>query len=400
MRRTLIIMFFNSVFLIFLLAFLISFSSPHKRRSCIILAMIGLGKNEIRTLIASLGEKAAMEEELSALLNEYLALQAEYGASLPAFESKKEFEDFFLSSFDGLSKPLIKACRQKLFPFVKEEDVSFVESDPYFDVLKNLSFKEKGLSLHMKEVLPGELFPYSSYEVGPAPLYGERPSFAYARKNFSYPVFEKDRRPWMSLVPHEIKTMEKAIEECEGEVLTYGLGMGYFAYRACLKEEVSHLTVIESDKDVISFFRNHLLPYFPKGKLVIKEGDALQEAKLGKKGSYDYLFCDIYHDAEDGLPLYIALKRDEGIAKRSAYWIEGDILVYLRRYLLAYLEEQIDPAIAKQGDKPYLEGGDFASRLFRSIHFYLKRREIKSEEDLSSLLSDDSLKEIIVGMDW
>ncbi len=357
-------------------------------------------KESLRKLILSLGRKLDEEEELSSLLNEYLAIQEENLDSLPAFEDKQEFESFFLSCFASLPKSLLNSCRSKLFPYIKAlDDVSFVEDDPYFSVLKGLSIHEEGLSLYEKEVAPGELFPCSSYQTGPAPYYDERPSFAYSLKPFSYPIFLKGERPWMSLVPHEIKTMEKAIGECQGEALTYGLGMGYFAYRACKKEDVSHLTVIESDPSVLSFFKKHLYSAFPEGKLLLKEGDALEFASSCEKGKYDYLFCDVYHDVEDGLPLYASLLRKEGAAKKSSYWIEDDILLYFRRYLISYLNEQIDPKVIREGDEFYSKGDDFPSKVFRGIHSLLKEKEIKEEDDLSSLLSDSSLKEIIRGLD-
>lgn len=329
-------------------------------------------------------------------MNEYLAIQEENASEIPPFSAKSEFEEFFLSCFDNLGKGLRESCRKFLFPYIQQiEDASFVGLDPYFKILEGWSAQEGGLSLSMKEVRPGELFPYSCYEAGLPPYFEERPSFAYSLESFSYPLFCKEGRPWMSLVPHEIKTMEKAIEESEGEVLTYGLGMGYFAYRASLKENVSRVTIVESDKDVISFFKKHLSSSFPKGKIALVPQDALLFARNAKKGAYDFLFADIYHDVEDGLPLYIALKQSEGAAKKSSYWIEQDLLIYFRRYLISYLLEQNEPEIQRLGEAPYLEGKDFPSKLFKSLHSQLKTREIKGMDDLFKILENSSLIEII-----
>ncbi len=351
---------------------------------------------ESQKYLRNLERKQDREAELAELLNEYLSIQEENISEIPSFSFKKEFEEFFLACFDNLDNGLKKDCEKRLFPYIRQiEDVSFVELDPYFKVLEGLSIHEKGLSLTMKNVVPGELFPYSSYEVGPSPYFEERPSFAYSKKGFSYPVFSKDGRPWMSLVPHEIKTMEKAIDECDGEVLTYGLGMGYFAYRASIKESVTHVTIVESDKDVISFFKDHLLSSFPKGKIILIEQDAISFAKNTEQGAYDYLFVDIYHDVEDGLPLYIALKQVEGAAKKSSYWIEEDLLIYFRRYLVSYLLEQNDPEIVRQGDAPYLEESDFPSKLFKNLHSELKTAEIKGIDGIFRILENFSLFEII-----
>ena len=338
------------------------------------------------------------EIELTSLLNEYLFLQEEGINQAKPFRRKEEFERDFLSFFPGLSASTLKRVKKGLLQNVKPiDDLSFVLDNPYYACLSGLNISESKISLKMKDVPSGRLFPYSSYALGPAPFYKEKPSFAYSSKSFSYPVFEKDGRPWMSLVPHEINTMEEAIKKSHGEVLTYGLGMGYFAFSCCRKEDVKRVTVIESDEEIISFFNAHLLPFFPKGKLLIEKGDALEFARSHKDRVYDYLFADIYHDAEDGLPLYIALKQNEGAAKTSDYWIEGDLLIYLRRYAIAYLNEQIDPEIIALGDEQYKESEDQGSRIFALIHKSLKNVVLKKESDLSSLLSDSSLKEIILG---
>lgn len=351
---------------------------------------------ESQRYLRNLERKQEREAELSELLNEYLAIQEENLSEIPPFSRKSEFEEFFLSCFDNLEQGLRNNCRKHLFPYIRQiEDASFVAKDPYYKILQGLCAKERGLSLSMRKVSPGELFPYSCYATALPPYFEERPSFAYSLKGFAYPVFSKDGRPWMSLLPHEIKTMEQAIEESEGEVLTYGLGMGYFAYRSAIKTNVRKVTVVESEAKVISFFKRHLLPFFPKGKIDIVKQDALRFARSAEKGAYDFLFADIYHDASDGLPLYIALKQCEGCAKKSSYWIEEDLLLYFRRYLLSYLLEQSDPEIQRLKDAPYQEGKDFPSKLFRSLHSQLKTNEIKGKDGIIKILENSSLNEMI-----
>jgi hypothetical protein len=360
--------------------------------------MVIENSRSLRKLITDLDSVLDEEIELTSLLNEYLRLQEEGIAETKPFRRKEEFERDFLASFPYLSRSSLKSVKSLLFQSVKPiDDLSFVLDNPYYACLSGLSISEGPIGLKMKDVPSGRLFPYSSYSQGPAPFYMEMPSFAYSSKSFSYPVFEKDGRPWMSLVPHEISTMEEAIKKSHGEVLTYGLGMGYFAFSCCQKENVKRVTVIESDEEIIAFFNAHLLPFFPKGKLHIEKADALEFARRHRDHAYDYLFADIYHDAEDGLPLYIALKQNEGAAKTSDYWIEGDLLVYLRRYVIAYLNEQLDPEILAFGDRQYKESKSAESKIYALVHKSLKNVVLKDESYLSSLLSDSSLKKIILG---
>ena len=100
----------------------------------------------------------------------------------------------------------------------------------------------------------------------------------------------------MSLIPHEILTMEKHINAVKGNVLVLGLGMGYFAYMISNKEDVSSITIIENNLNLINFFNHHLLPQFEnKQKIKIEFADAL--TYLGKTNeNFEYIF---YQEAEN-----------------------------------------------------------------------------------------------------
>ena len=49
--------------------------------------------------------------------------------------------------------------------------------------------------------------------------------------------------------------------------------------------------------------------------------------------AFDSIFCDLWHDQSDGLPLYLRLKKAEGRAPaaRFDYWIEPTLLSSLRQ---------------------------------------------------------------------
>jgi predicted methyltransferase len=67
----------------------------------------------------------------------------------------------------------------------------------------------------------------------------------------------------MTLLPNETVTTKPAIDKAHGKVLTYGLGLGYFAFMASAKHEVDSVTIVERSADVIELFKTWLLPYFP-----------------------------------------------------------------------------------------------------------------------------------------
>lgn len=329
-------------------------------------------------------------EEASSLINEFLSIQEQEG--IVPFEDSKSLKATMQSYFfEDISSLFDKHLAKGIAVF---DPNAVLEANPYFKALKGLSGKLAGISLSWKNVRAYELYPLSEGKVDPEDHYKETPSFAYSPTPFSYPEFKKGKTPWMSLVPHELMTMAKPIEEAKGKVLTYGLGMGYFAYMASRKKEVSSVTIIESDPEVIAFFNSYLAPLFPMDKIEIVQSDAVKFASSSKE-KYDFLFSDINHDAEDGLPLYIKLKGDEGIAATNRYWIEEDILAYLRRYVLAFFEEQMDPQIQRLGKEAYKDCGDFNSSLFASLYSYFESEEISSEEELIDTLGNDGLKKLV-----
>lgn len=159
------------------------------------------------------------------------------------------------------------------------------------------------------------------------------PQIGFFTEKFSYPAICEGDQIWMSITPNEINTMKEPIKEAHGHVLTYGLGLGYFAYMASRKETVQSVTVVEMNENVIRLFEKHLLPQFEyPEKIRIIHGDALAFAeKSWQKGQYDVVFADLWHDVSDGLPMYKKLKHLERKRPecRYLYWIEKTMKAYI-----------------------------------------------------------------------
>lgn len=103
----------------------------------------------------------------------------------------------------------------------------------------------------------------------------EVPQIGFFRERFAYPAVEQDGREWMAVKPSEIETMRAPIEEATGRVVTFGLGLGYFAYMVSEKPEVTSLDIVERSEEAIALFEEHILPQFPnKEKIRIIRSDA------------------------------------------------------------------------------------------------------------------------------
>lgn len=85
---------------------------------------------------------------------------------------------------------------------------------------------------------------------------------------------------WMSLTPFEIESQEVGVALSRGHVAIMGLGLGWSAMVSALREEVTQVTVIERDKDVLTLHRAldlfAQLPAAARAKLRIVEADAME----------------------------------------------------------------------------------------------------------------------------
>lgn len=205
----------------------------------------------------------------------------------------------------------------------------------------------------------------------------EVPQIGFFRERFAYPAVEQDGREWMAVKPSEIETMRAPIEEATGRVVTFGLGLGYFAYMVSEKPDVTSLDIVERSEEAIALFERHILPQFPnkekiriirsdafgflnenmwqdarheasgQGKRNTEEGQCLErQNREGRntqrgtetanrekmQGRYDYAFIDLWHDTADGLEMYLKAKRIEnklhtaGLQTKFAYWVEKSLL--------------------------------------------------------------------------
>ena len=159
-----------------------------------------------------------------------------------------------------------------------QEAVHLLETTKYIDnpYLKNIKFPDTA-TRHW-------IFTHYSYQPYEAFICNdididknlrEVPQIGFFRERFAYPAVEQDGREWMAVKPSEIETMRAPIEEATGRVVTFGLGLGYFAYMVSEKPDVTSLDIVERSEEAIALFERHILPQFPnKEKIRIIRSDA------------------------------------------------------------------------------------------------------------------------------
>ena len=251
--------------------------------------------------------------------------------------------------------------------------------NPYVKAIKKTGRKGKN-ALKYIDYAPYQLFAYDDIKVN---SYKEYSQIGYFDNKFSYLALTEGNNIWMSLNPNEIETMKPYINKAKGSVLVLGLGMGYVPFMLSLKNCVESITIVERDQEIINLFNELIYPSFPnKEKIKIIKGDAVEYArKIQKQGTFDYVFADLWHDPEDGLPLFVELKK---INKNIDCWLEVSMYALLRRCMITLLEEQLNGL--KEED--YKFARTYTDKVINA--FYQKTKNL-SLERLDDLLSDDSL---------
>jgi len=128
--------------------------------------------------------------------------------------------------------------------------------------------------------------------------------------------------------------MRLPIENAFGDVVVFGLGLGYFTYMVSEKDSVRKIRVIEKSSEVIELFRKYIMPQVKNAdKIEIINEDAFVYAEKDLKNGCDYAFVDLWHDTLDGIEMYTKMKKlEKGMnTKKVDYWIEKSLLIEIRK---------------------------------------------------------------------
>lgn len=119
-------------------------------------------------------------------------------------------------------------------------------------------------------------------------------------KDFSFPVLFNNDKLVSGVFLTNIKLTEAEFDKATGNVLIYGLNMGYYPYIISNKEDVKSITIVEESSDIIMLFLNYILPQFKyKDKVNVIHECFDRHYPTVEDGEYDVIYTELYTRLED-----------------------------------------------------------------------------------------------------
>ena len=225
-----------------------------------------------------------------------------------------------------------RLIRDYLTPSVRLLDAKKYTENKYYKNIRIPDVKDGNWELKTESYEPYRAVVCGDMVINPD--FSEFAPLGFFTERFAFPAVLEDGNEWMTLTPVDLDTCEDAIERARGKVVTFGLGLGYYAYMVSEKEDVDSITVVEKSDKVIKLFRRYILPQFSHAeKLRIVNADAFEYAEHDMpKEKYDFAFVDTWRDASDGAPMYKRMKGLEHLSPGTefSYWIENFLISRLR----------------------------------------------------------------------
>lgn len=251
----------------------------------------------------------------------------------------------------ALEKKLLRACRdiRKDFKGFKRNP-NIILKNPYYQNISLKDIKFDGIEYENK-ILPARTclnvnFPeikngYGRFEV----------NVGYYDKNINIPILKENDKIWMSITEMEIYTSQFAVDKAHGDVLTFGLGLGYFPYMCSLKETVNKITIVEFNPKIIKMFKTYILPQFKhKEKIEIIEGDMYEYLNNSFLDRYNYKFADVWSSNEDGFQHYKEIVKTNCDLTDFDFWIEDSIIHPTVLLISIYIKSLLGEIELKVGD--------------------------------------------------
>lgn len=250
--------------------------------------------------------------------------------------------EIFALNFDRAEDRAL--IRDYLTPSVRLLDAKKYENNPYYKNISPESVTDGSWEIRWEEYAPYRAVIAADMILGDD--FSEIPPLGFFTERFRFPAVLENGNEWMTLTPVDLDTCDEAIAAAHGRVVTFGLGLGYYAYMVSEKPDVESVTVVELSPNVIRLFEEHILPKMPnRHKIKIVNADAFEYAeRVMPAEQFDYAFVDTWRDASDGAPMYRKMRALEHLCPSTtfSYWIENFLISRLRAEKFCEISDRLD----------------------------------------------------------
>lgn len=210
----------------------------------------------------------------------------------------------------------------------KMNDSEF-QGNPYIKEIHVPEVRKNQFLLTHASYGAGEIFQYDMPNLAEEMIV---PKLGFFHKEVKFPGIYEGVIPWVSVCPSEMNSMKREITQAYGRTLVLGLGLGYYPFMISKKSEVTSITIIERQPEIIDIFKSCLLPQFSgRDKIKVIQADAYEYLESVENGEYDFCFADIWESQIDGAEAYLRIKEHERRlpSVEFTYWIEDSIRWWL-----------------------------------------------------------------------
>lgn len=257
--------------------------------------------------------------------------------------------------------------------FISSKDY---QNSPYNKSIKLDSIQSDEFSYRTETINPNELFSISSIQFDPKRELNDSMCLVALDEAYQAAFLYQNEEVWMLDAPSEAETINPYAQKAHGNVLVFGLGIGYFPFMAMLNSNVSSITVIEKSKSVINMFNQYIKPQFPKKiEFNIIEGDAFDWFNEETLNRFDYSFVDIWQSNQDGLlVIEQLLEKYYPPYNKVDFWIETSCFEVLPTLILLYFEALSRRKTFKTENRDY-------ARIVRKIDRYFKEVDVEIDDE-------------------
>ena len=183
-------------------------------------------------------------------------------------------------------------------------DLSSIYND--IEIYKNIKIEK----INRKAELKGSIFEFYNTD--------------YKGKDY-YHIIRYNNKTLMSNDPFEVMTNQIFFEQSNGDVLIFGLGLGWIIFPILDRDDIKSITVVEKNTEIIEFVGDVLSKKDLKNKLNIIEGDVYDYHNyLDKK--FDFIYFDTYDTPDLSIsdinklnPLYDKFLKENGM---TYFWCQ------------------------------------------------------------------------------